>query len=74
MSSPHPSFDPSRVQAVSPWWRQRPFRLYLLGQSAIVAGAAGTAASGSMWPLALGASAGLMLTAPLVLSLRKRGR
>ncbi|RZL09547.1 MAG: hypothetical protein EOP40_09465 [Rubrivivax sp.] len=46
--------------------RQRAFRLYALGQGAILVGAWLMHQSGSMLPLALGASAGLMLTAPLV--------
>ncbi len=41
-------------------------RLYALGQAAILVGAYLMHQSGSMLPLALGASAGLMLTAPLV--------
>lgn len=46
--------------------RQRAFRLYALGQGAILVGAWFMHQTGSMLPLALGASAGLMLTAPLV--------
>lgn len=48
--------------------RQRALRLYALGQAAIVVGAWFMHQTGSMWPMALGASAGLMFTAPLVRS------
>lgn len=54
------------------WRRQSKLGLYLLGHLAILLGAWGTELSGSMLPLALGASAGLMLGAPLVRQLTAR--
>jgi len=48
------------------WYQKRDVRLYFAGQVAIVAGAYLMDLTGSMWPLALAASAALMLTAPLV--------
>lgn len=50
--------------------RRRALRLYALGQALVVAGAAGTAAWHSYLPLALAGSAALMLTAPLVRSIK----
>ncbi|MGZ5204695.1 MAG: hypothetical protein ACXWCV_03185 [Caldimonas sp.] len=44
----------------------RPLKLYAVGHAALLAGAAAMHASGSMLPMALGASACLMLTVPLV--------
>lgn len=44
----------------------RPLRLYAAGHAALLAGAWGMSATGSMLPMALAASACLMLTAPLV--------
>ena len=43
-----------------------PLKLYATGHAALLAGAAAMHASGSMLPMALGASACLMLTLPLV--------
>lgn len=54
------------------WRRQPRLGLYLLGHLAILLGAWGTERFGSMLPLALGASAGLMLSAPLVRHLAAR--
>lgn len=50
------------------------FRRYLIGLSATFAGAWGTELTGSMLPLALGASVSLMCTAPLVMEIWARGR
>ena len=44
----------------------RPLKLYATGHAALLAGAWAMSATGSMWPMALAASACLMLTAPLV--------
>ena len=44
----------------------RPFKLYAVGQGLLLAGAGVMHATGSMLPMALGASACLMLTLPLV--------
>ena len=44
----------------------RPMRLYATGHAALLAGAWAMNASGSMWPMALAASASLMLTVPVV--------
>ena len=44
----------------------RPLKLYAAGHLALLAGAWGMSATGSMLPMALAASACLMLTAPLV--------
>lgn len=44
----------------------RPLRLYAAGHGALLAGAWAMHASGSMWPMALAASACLMLTVPIV--------
>lgn len=49
-------------------------RRHFIGQAAIIGGAALTDATGSMWPLALTASAALMCTLPLVRQLAARGR
>ena len=50
------------------------FRRYLVGLSATFAGAWGTDLTGSMIPLALGASFTLLSTAPLVREIWTRGR
>ena len=52
----------------------RPLKLYALGQASVLAGAWAMAASGSMVPMALAASAGLMLTMPLVRHFLRPGR
>jgi hypothetical protein len=44
----------------------RPLKLYAAGQAALLAGAWATQATGSMLPIALAASACLMLTVPIV--------
>ena len=44
----------------------RPLKLYATGHAALLVGATAMHASGSMLPMALGASACLMLTVPLV--------
>jgi hypothetical protein len=44
----------------------RPLKLYALGHGALLLGAGLMHATGSMLPMALGASACLMLTVPLV--------
>ena len=49
-----------------PWHQRRDVRQYLLGHAAIVIGAWLTDATGSLWPMALGASAALMLARPMV--------
>ena len=49
-----------------PWHRRREVRQYFLGHGAIVIGAVLMDLSGSLWPMALGASAALMLAAPMV--------
>lgn len=46
--------------------RQRNTRLYLLGQGLILGGAWSIEATGSFIPMALAASAAVMLSAPLV--------
>lgn len=48
--------------------RKRAFRVYLWGHAGVLLGAWLTSVSGSMWPLALGGSASLMLAVPLVRS------
>jgi hypothetical protein len=48
------------------WHRRRDVRLYLLGHVAIVAGATLMDLTGSLVPMALGASAAIMLTVPMV--------
>ena len=45
----------------------RPLKLYATGHAVLLGGAWAMSATGSMWPMALAASACLMLTAPLVL-------
>ena len=50
----------------------RPLRLYLLGLALIFLGAWAMAASGSMLPMALASSAGLMLNVPLLRRLVQR--
>jgi len=52
--------------------RGRPFRLYLLGLLCIFAGAWAMGATGSMAPMALASSAGLMLSVPLLRQLTRR--
>jgi hypothetical protein len=52
--------------------RGRPFQLYLLGLLCIFAGAWAMGASGSMVPMALASSAGLMLSVPLLRQLTRR--
>lgn len=52
----------------------RPLQLYLLGLALIFAGAWAMAVSASMLPMALAASAGLMLGAPLLRQLLQRAR
>lgn len=54
--------------------RLRAFRFYALGQGAILVGAYLMHQTGSMLPMALGASAGLMLAAPLVRSFLRPSR
>ena len=49
----------------------RALRGHLLGQGAIMLGAGGTAWMHSMWPLALGSSAAVMMTASLVLNMTR---
>ena len=44
----------------------RPLKLYAAGHASLLAGAWAMQVSGSMLPMALGASACLMLTVPLV--------
>jgi hypothetical protein len=44
----------------------RPLKLYATGHAALLAGAWAMSATGSMLPMALAASACLMLTVPLV--------
>ena len=51
---------------------RRPLRLYLLGLVLIFIGAWAMAESGSMLPMALASSAGLMLNVPLLRSLVRR--
>jgi hypothetical protein len=45
---------------------KRPLTLYATGHVTLLVGAWAMSATGSMWPMALAASACLMLTAPLV--------
>ena len=52
--------------------RGRPFRLYLLGLLCIFAGAWAMGAWGSMVPMALASSAGLLLSVPLLRQLTQR--
>ena len=52
--------------------RGRPFRLYLLGLLCIFTGAWAMGASGSMVPMALASSAGLLLSVPLLRQLTQR--
>jgi hypothetical protein len=52
----------------------RPLRLYLLGLALIFIGAWAMAESGSMLPMALASSAGLMLNVPLLRQLVQRVR
>jgi|GEM_PF-1254210 len=44
----------------------RSMRLYASGHAALIVGAWAMNVSGSMWPMALAASASLMLTVPIV--------
>ncbi len=53
---------------------RRPLTLYLAGQAAVIGGAWGMHVTGSMLPMALAASACLMLTAPLVRYFLARAR
>jgi len=50
----------------SPRTFARPLKLYALGHALLLAGVAAMHGTGSMLPMALGASACLMLTVPLV--------
>ena len=50
----------------------RPLKLYAVGHVLMLAGAGLMHATGSMLPMALGASACLMLTVPLVRQLAQR--
>lgn len=50
----------------------KPFRLYLLGHGLILVGAWLMEETGSMLPMALGASAALMLALPLLRTLTHR--
>ena len=50
----------------------RPLKLYALGHALLLAGAGAMHLSGSMLPMALGASACLMLTVPLVRQFTRR--
>ena len=52
--------------------QRRPLRLYLLGLALIFAGAWAMGEYGSMLPMALASSAGLMLSAPLLRQLVAR--
>ena len=52
--------------------RGRPLHLYLIGLALIFAGAWAMGESGSMVPMALASSAGLMLSAPLLRRLIQR--
>ena len=54
----------------------RPLKLYALGHALLLVGAGLMQGTGSMLPMALGASACLMLTVPLVrqFALRRAGR
>ncbi len=54
--------------------RRRAMRLYIAGQGTIVLGAAAMTWMHSFAPMALAASAGLMLTAPLVRDIASRRR
>lgn len=51
---------------------RRPLGLYAVGHGALLGGAWATHATGSMLPMALAASACLMLTLPLVRQVRAR--
>ena len=76
-----PAFFPPTVAALAAHWgidaphsmtamrhflRQRPAQLYLLGLVLILIGAWSMEATGSFVPMAMAASAALMLSAPLV--------
>ncbi len=52
----------------------RPLKLYAAGQASVLLGAWGMHVTGSMLPMALAASACLMLTAPLVRHFLARAR
>ena len=52
--------------------RGRPFRLYLLGHGLILAGAWSIEATASMLPMALAASAAVMLSVPLLREILSR--
>lgn len=52
--------------------RGRPFRLYLLGHGLILVGAWSIEATSSLVPMALAASAAVMLSMPLLRELRSR--
>ena len=54
--------------------RRRALRLYFAGQATIVVGAAAMTWMHSFAPMALAASAGLMLTVPLVRDIATRRR
>jgi hypothetical protein len=51
-----------------------PLQIYFIGQGAVLAGAWGMDATGSMWPMAFGAATACMCTAPLVRQLLARWR
>jgi hypothetical protein len=53
-------------------FQDRPFQLYLLGLALTFVGAWAMGEYGSMLPMALASSAGLMLSAPLVRQLFRR--
>lgn len=52
--------------------RQAPVRLYLLGHALIVLGAWLMGVTHSMWPMALAASAAILLAMPLLRNLTAR--
>ena len=54
------------MPAMRHFLRQRPVQLYFLGLSLILLGAWSIEATGSYVPMALAASAGLMLSVPLL--------
>jgi hypothetical protein len=62
------------MASLASMFRNPPLRLYLLGHAFILAGAWLMDLTGSMLPMALGASAALMLSMPLVKQLTARWR
>lgn len=68
--SPTPTPTPTLI----PLDRRRALRTYCWGHAWVLLGAWSTSEIGSMWPLALGGAAALMMTVPLVRSFMQPAR